>query len=109
MTDKVGRQRGGKESVAHSSARREYATEAEIPRKGKGKKGVGSSRDAQLELAQDIGSEAQLEPAHDIGSEAQHVNEVEAEYEARHVDEVEAEIQQYVDENEVEQSPPPPK
>ncbi|WJX95024.1 hypothetical protein P8452_76388 [Trifolium repens] len=81
MTDKVGRKRGGRESVAHSSARKEkeLAAQAAIPRRRKGKKGVDSH------------SEAELERAHDIGLEPQHVDEVEAEYEAQYVDEGEVE------------------
>jgi hypothetical protein len=35
MTDKVGRQRMGRESVAHNIARRERAAEASIPRRGR--------------------------------------------------------------------------
>jgi hypothetical protein len=106
MTDKIGRKRGGRESVAHSSARKEkeLAAQAAIPRRRKGKKGVDSY------------SEAELERAHDIGLEPQHVDEVEAEYEAQYVDEGEVEhmdemgdeIQQDDVESEFEQPPPSP-
>ncbi|WJX58017.1 hypothetical protein P8452_43516 [Trifolium repens] len=106
MTDKIGRKRGGRESVAHSSARKEkeLAAQAAIPRRRKGKKGVDSH------------SEAELERAHDIGLEPQHVDEAEAEYEAQYVDEGEVEhademgdeIQQDDVENEFEQPPPSP-
>jgi hypothetical protein len=53
MTDKVGRQRMGRESVAHNISRRERAAEATIPRWGrsKGKNVVGSSSEAQHEPA----------------------------------------------------------
>ncbi|MCI24554.1 hypothetical protein A2U01_0045738, partial [Trifolium medium] len=48
MSDKVGRQRLGKQSLAHSSARRERAGQAGIPKRGKGKR-AGSTSEAQHE------------------------------------------------------------
>jgi hypothetical protein len=112
MTYKVGRQRGGRESVAHSSARRERVAKATIPKRCKGKKSVGSSSETQVEAAHDIGSqhldkvEAEYEAQHvdevEAEYEAQHVDEVEGEYEAHHMDGVEAEM-----EAEVEQPQPP--
>ncbi|MCH91336.1 hypothetical protein A2U01_0012263 [Trifolium medium] len=72
MTDEVGRQRRGRESRAHSSARREAVNVDRIPRRAKGK-GVAGQSQAQREPEED--SQPQHEP------EAEHVDEVEVEVE----------------------------
>lgn len=75
MTDKVVRQRMGRESVAHNIARRERAAEATIPRRGrsKGKNVVGSSSEAQHEPA--------YEPRHHNHDEDEDATEIAPEVE----------------------------
>ncbi|CAJ2668078.1 unnamed protein product [Trifolium pratense] len=89
MSDKVRRQRLGKQSLAHSSTRRERAGQASIPK-------APSTSKAQHELKHE----------HKQVDEAQH----DPKHEPQHMDEVEeaAEIEQHDIEEEAEPEPPPP-
>ncbi|KAK2434268.1 hypothetical protein QL285_019435 [Trifolium repens] len=102
MTDKVGRQRMGRESVAHNIARRERAAEASIPRRGrsKGKNVVGSSSEAQHEPA--------YEPQHHNHDEDEDATEIAPEVECEGDTDIEAEMQDDDVEDEVENVMPPP-
>ncbi|CAJ2665945.1 unnamed protein product [Trifolium pratense] len=102
MTDDVGRTRGGRESRAHGSARREAAKVHRNTRQTKGKSVIvePESEDENVE-------EQQFEDEHevDIGQQAsEHEDELEVEDEMEVADDVE-------DEMEVaeEQTPPPPE
>jgi hypothetical protein len=70
--DNVGRERLGRRIVAHSSARRERAAEAHIPRHSKGKKGVESSSQTQHEPEY----APAYEPEYEVENEAEKVEKV---------------------------------
>ncbi|KAK2434263.1 hypothetical protein QL285_019430 [Trifolium repens] len=102
MTDKVVRQRMGRESVAHNIARRERAAEATIPRRGrsKGKNVVGSSSEAQHEPA--------YEPRHHNHDEDEDATEIAPEVECEGATDIEVEMQDDVEDEVEDVIPPPP-
>ncbi|MCH85630.1 putative IMP dehydrogenase/GMP reductase, partial [Trifolium medium] len=90
MADNVGRERLGRQSAAHGSARRERAANAPLTKRGRGRKGRG-------DVCESSSSQAQHEPKY----KRQHVDEIEAEYAAEHGDAAH-------DEDDADISPPPP-
>jgi hypothetical protein len=89
MTDNVGRERLGRQSAAHGSARRERAATAPLPKRGRGRKG-------RRDVCESSSSQAQ----HEHKYKRQHVDEIEAEYAAEHGDVAH-------DEDDADISPPP--
>ncbi|GAU20634.1 hypothetical protein TSUD_230480 [Trifolium subterraneum] len=107
MTDEVGRTRGGRESRAHDSARRELVNVDKIPSRAKGKQVVvAGSTQAQDEEAQDE-YEEQMEVTNEPGLEEQQQQEDDLSDFFDFGDEEEEEDQQV--ETQAEPQPQPPQ